>query len=501
MKPILRLEKITKYYPGVTALDSMDFTLNKGEVRALLGKNGAGKSTLVKILSGAVRPDSGKILIDDDHVTIDNPQNAFKKGISTVYQEMSLVPELTVAENILLGRWARKNLFGLPVIDLKEIRRQARASIDQLKVHLDLDALVSQLSIAEQQLTEIAKAISYGPRVLILDEPTSALPTEEVKIVHNVVRSLAEQGHSIIYVTHRLQEVPQVADSVTILRDGMHIGTIPVSEASAARIAQMMIGEDWQSEEFGKDIILGDVRLSVKHLNRKGVLHDISFEIRGGEILGIAGLLGSGRTELVRAIFGSDPFEGGEIHLKGKVVTKPSPSSMKHLGLGVTPEDRRMQGFVPVFSVQKNLTLASLERISRNGVLKPKIERSLAEKMVKEIDIKTAGLEVETGTLSGGNQQKVVIGNWLNTRPDVLIMDEPTRGIDIHAKEQIFSLMRDLAVEGMGILFISSEIEEILNIADRILIMKDGRLTNELFPKDIDLEHLMALVMEEKINA
>lgn len=497
MAAILTLEKVTKRYPGVVALDDVDFSLNAGEVRALLGKNGAGKSTLVKILSGAVRQDSGDIRIDQHPVTIHHPRDAFNQGISTVYQEMSLVPGLTVAENILLGRWPRKRQFGLSVINRKEIVRVAQASLDQLKVKLDLTELVLNLNVAQQQLVEIAKAISFNPRVLVLDEPTSALPEEGVDVLHGVVRQLALQGMAIIYVTHRLQEIPRVADSVTVLRDGRNIGTITVDQATPERIANMMIGVDWQRSQQQRASQLGEVKLAVRDLNRHGILHNVSFELRAGEVLGIAGLLGSGRTELLRAIFGLDPIDSGEIYVNNRRIARPKPNRMKACGIGLTPEDRKHQGLVLLFSVKNNLTLASLDRISDQGILRRRRERKMAEAMVRDIQIKTATLDVEARTLSGGNQQKVVIGNWLNTQPEVLIMDEPTRGIDIQAKEQIFNLVRKLAGQGLAVIFVSSEIEEVMDVADRILIMNQGYLTGEVKPQEIDLEKLFALVMEE----
>lgn len=497
MVSILSLEEVTKQYPGVVALDRVDFSLERGEVRALLGKNGAGKSTLVKILSGAVRPDSGGIRIDGKLVTIDSPRAAFEQGICTVYQEMSLVPGLTVAENILMGRWPQRRRLGISVIDRAQIRKIAQAALDQLQVKLNLDEVVSRLNVAQQQLIEIAKAISFDPRVLVLDEPSSALAAGEVEVLHKVVRRLGAQGRAIIYVTHRLQEVPHVADSVTVLRDGKHIGTVPAADATPARIADMMIGADWQRMERGKAAQIGKVKLSVRNLNRKGVLRNISFELRTGEVLGLAGLLGSGRTELVRAIFGLDPIDSGEIWVNGTLLTNPSPMAMKTLGVGLTPEDRKRQGLVLPFTLQDNLTLASLRRVNMYGVLQGPRERALAREMVDSLDIKTTGLRVPTVTLSGGNQQKVVIGNWLNTLPDVLLMDEPTRGIDIQAKEQIFRLVRDLAHRGLAVLFISSEIEEVLDVSDRILIMNQGCITGEVTPDAVDVERLMVLVMEE----
>jgi ribose transport system ATP-binding protein len=497
MPPILALEQLCKQYPGVIALDHVDFTMEKGEVRALLGKNGAGKSTLVKILSGAVHPDSGTIRIDGQPVTISSTGDAFHQGICTVYQELSLVPGLTVAENILLGRWPKQRILGLSVINRKAIRPIAKAALDQLEVSLNLDEQVSRLSVAQQQLIEIAKAISFNPRVLVLDEPTSALAANEVDVLHKVVRRLAEQGHAIIYVTHRLQEIPHVADSVTVLRDGKDMGTITAAEATPAVIANRMIGADWQRTEWGTGGQPGEVKLAVRNLNRKGLLHDVSFEVRGGEVLGIAGLLGSGRTELLRAIFGLDKMDSGEVYVKGELMRDPTPLSMKAHNVGLTPEDRKRQGLVLLFSVQDNLTLASLNRFSSRGILQRSRGATLAREMVKSLDIKTPGLGVATSTLSGGNQQKVVVGNWLNTLPEILLMDEPTRGIDIQAKEQIFHLVRHLASQGLAVVFISSEIEEVLDVADRILVMNQGRITGEVKPDEIDLEELLARVMEE----
>ncbi len=497
MSATLVLEQITKQYPGVLALDHVDFSMERGEVRALLGKNGAGKSTLVKILSGAVRPDGGEIRIEGKPVVITSPRDAFARGICTVYQEMSLVPALTVAENILLGRWPQQRRLGMGMIDRANIRRIAQASLDQLEVKLDLDEEVSRLSVAQQQIIEIAKAISFSPRVLVLDEPTSALPAGEVDVLHKVVRRLAEQGHAIIYVTHRLQEIPRVADSVTVLRDGKQIGTIPVAEATPASIAHMMIGTDWQRTNWGEGGEVGDVKLSVRHLHRRGMLNDISFDIRAGEVLGIAGLLGSGRTELVRAIFGRDSIDGGEIRVNGTRIANASPTVMKSHGVAMTPEDRKRQGLVLPFSLQGNLTLASLKRASVWGVLQRHKERALAQDMAKSLDIKSSGLGAPTSSLSGGNQQKVVVGNWLNTLPSVLLMDEPTRGIDIQAKEQIFNLVRDLARRGLAVLFISSEIEEVLDVSDRILVMNGGRITHEVKRDSLRLETLMELVMEQ----
>ncbi|KAA3656388.1 MAG: sugar ABC transporter ATP-binding protein [Chloroflexi bacterium] len=497
MPPILTINKLNKQYPGVKALDNVDFSINPGEVRALLGKNGAGKSTLIKILSGAVQPDSGEIFINEKAATIQSPRDAFELGIGTVYQEMSLVPGLTVAENILLGRWPIKSQVGLSFIDRKKIRQQAQKALDQLEVELDLNAQVSRLNVAQQQLVEIAKAISFDPPVLVLDEPTSALPSEEVEILHRVVRRLAAKGRAIMYVTHRLQEIPHVADSVTVLRDGKLVGTIPVAEASPEKIAQMMIGTDWTRSQFRQNGEPGEVKLAVRNLCQGETLRNVSFELRAGEVLGIAGLLGSGRTELLRTIFGLDSFDSGEIVVQETAVSHLTPRKMKTLGIGLTPEDRRRQGLVMPFSVKHNLTLASLNRVSKQGILQGKKETQVANGMVAKLDVKTAHLGVRTETLSGGNQQKVVVGNWLNTHPEILIMDEPSRGIDIQAKEQIFKLVRELARDGLAVLMVSSEIEEVLDVADRIIVMNSGTITHELNSAETNIEALLSLAMEE----
>ncbi len=497
MTPILSLSNITKTYPGVVALEDVSFTVDAGEVRVLLGKNGAGKSTAVKILSGAIQPDSGTIQIDGTPVSFSSPQDAYQKGLCTVYQEMSLIPGLTVAENISMGRWAQTRWLGIPVIDRAKIGQIASAALEQLEVAIDLNAQVSKLTLAHQQLVEIAKALSFNPRILMLDEPTSALTTHEVEVLHKVVRRLASQGRAMIYVTHRLQEIPHIATSVSVLRDGRFIGTISVGEATPQRIARMMFGESLQRAAQHGHHAAGEVRLSVRNLTRAGILHDISFELRSGEVVGIAGLMGSGRTELMRAIFGLDPIDSAEIIVNGTRVNRPSAGRMKDLGVGFTPEDRKRQGLVLPHTVRENLTLASLHRVSRRGIMNPSGEKRLAAAQIDAVSIKTPGMEVQVRTLSGGNQQKVLVGNWLNTLPKILMLDEPSRGIDIQAKEQIFNLIRDLAAQGLAVLFVSSEIEEVLDVADRILIMSHGKITGEVLPDTLGIEKLLALVMEE----
>lgn len=469
-------------------------TLKHGEVHALLGKNGAGKSTAIKLLSGAVVPDSGCIIVDGKECPINSPTAALQNGIATVYQEISLVPELTVAENILLGRWERAGALKILISHAKD-RELAREILARLKIELDPDAKVSQLKVAQQQLVEIAKAVSYNPRVLVLDEPTSALPKEQVEILHQVVRTLSGLGTAIIYVTHRLHEVPKIAHKVTILRDGKLVDTIPVEQATPTKITELMIGHDWKGMSFERRKKSGKPLLKVSNLSTPTKLRNIGLALYEGEVLGLAGLLSSGRTELLRAIFGLDEISEGEITVGDSRVRQPSPARMKKLGVAMTAEDRKRDGLILDFSVTTNTTLAPTDRISSRGWLNFNATRKLTRDMVAKLNVITSSLDVHVGTLSGGNQQKVVIGNWLNTEPRILLTDEPSRGVDVSAKQQIFKLLRSLAAEGMAVLFVSSEIEEVLDICDRILVIHEGSIIGEYDHGDIDLSTLLARTM------
>jgi len=495
--PILQAEGISKSYPGVRVLDCIDFSLMPGEVRALVGKNGAGKSTFVKIISGATNPDGGIIRMNGEPISIQTPADAFKYGIATVYQEMSLVMGLTVAENILLGHWPKSRSFGFQVIDKAKTIEIARESLDMMEIDIDPNAMVRNLSLPQQQMVEIAKALATKPKVLVLDEPTSALPAHEVDELLSLVRRLAGKGVAVIYVSHRLQELPRVVDSLTVFRDGHLVGTLPIADASPERIASMMIGTTLEKKQVAPHAISDVVRLSVEHLERKNHLHDISFELKEGEVLGIAGLLGSGRTELLRAIMGLDPIDGGCITVDGIKVSRPNPMQMKRLGVGMTPEDRKREGIVPILSVCKNLTLSCLDKISKKNVLSLSHERSLAQATMESLSIKARDLDVEAKSLSGGNQQKVVIGKWLNSQVRVLLMDEPTRGIDIEAKNQVYHLVRDLAKNGMSIIFVSSEIDEVMEVSDRVIVLTGGRIVETVKTADTTVEHVLTLSMSD----
>jgi ABC-type sugar transport system ATPase subunit len=495
--PILEIDNISKHYPGVQALQNVSMSVAVGEVRALLGKNGAGKSTLIKILSGATTPDEGQIRVNGVHVQLNNPAAVFAIGIGTVYQEMSLVPGLTVAENILLGRWP---LTGpAKVIDRRQLVKDAQAALDLMGATIKPNTLVADLSIPERQIVEIAKALSFKPKVLVLDEPTSSLPQNEVELLLKVVRQLASNGVAIIYVSHRLQEIPRVADSITVLRDGRLIDTIPVKAGSPEVIARMMIGEGWnKSFSHSTTTQSRKVIVSAERISVKGYLHEVSLDLHEGEVLGIAGLLGSGRTELLEVIIGLRKPASGGVYVEGELVKNPSPRFMRTRGIGLTPEDRKQKGLVLPLSVEQNLVMSSMNRISSGGILSIVQSRSLAREMVDKLSVATSGLNSLVSALSGGNQQKIVIGKWLNAQARVLLMDEPTRGIDIQAKDQVYRLVRELAQQGVGVIFVSSELEEVLEVSDRILILNHGRITTELLAENAKLDQVLALTIAEE---
>ena len=468
---ILRTVAIDKSYPGVHALDHMDFDLHEGEVHVLLGENGAGKSTFMKILSGSLSPDSGQIVLRGQEVAIANPTHARELGIGMVYQELSVIPYLSVAENIFLGRLPKRKPIG--TVDWSEATSQAKRILDDLGVDMDPREPVRNLGMGEQQLVEIAKALSMNANILLLDEPTSALSEEERERLFSILRRFQERGVAIVYVSHRLAEVPQIGHRVTVLRDGAKIGTFPAGAADEATLIRMMVGREL-GEQFPKE----KVKRGRELLRVRGVLNDLSLTLHEGEILGISGLLGAGRTKFARALFGIDPTDSGEIFLDGRKVEISSPSKAIELGLGYLTEDRK-DGLVPRLSVSANITLASLKRMTRLGFLSLQEERVVTEKHVEELDIQTPRLSQRVEFLSGGNQQKVALAKWLCSQARVLIFDEPTRGIDVGAKVEVFRLMNDLAKKGVGVIMISSELPEVLAMADRILVMAGGSFVAE----------------------
>ncbi len=488
---------IRKEYPGTLALEDVSVRFEPGKVCALLGKNGAGKSTLVRVLAGTVRPTSGQILVRGQPVRLQSAGDAFSQGIATVYQELSLIPGLTVAENILLGRMPKKGFM----IDWPSAREKSRAVLAEMGADIDVRQQASKLGVAQLQIVEIAKAMSFCPAVLMLDEPTSALARHETEMLFRAVRKLAANGVAIVYITHRLQELKDIADSVTVLRDGRHVGTTPLKDTSPAEIVRMIFGSVVQKQR--RIALDAEARpmLEVRGLSRGHVLRDVNFALRRGEILGIAGMLGSGRTELVRAIFGADRFDRGEILLDGKRATARSPGAMKRLGLGFIPENRKEQSLVLNLSTRGNFCLASLGKVGRLGWITRGREEKVARHYIERLAVKVADASQPVESLSGGNQQKVVVGKWLNTRPRVMLFDEPTRGIDLQAKQHIFQIMWDLSKEGISSLFISSELEELVEVCHRILIMKSGAIAGEVLPEEVSVEQLVVRCMEETSSA
>jgi ribose transport system ATP-binding protein len=498
--PVHRLETVSlrKEYPGTLALNDASLSFESGKIHALIGKNGAGKSTLVKILAGAIRPTRGSIVLNGEHLQLRSPADALQRGIIAVHQELSLVPELSVAENILLGRLPTRQGWGRTVIDWKSVFARTEEVLQSLGIELDLRARASTLGVAQQQVVEIAKAMSYRPSVLILDEPTSALAQHETDRLFELVRRLAGQGVILLYITHRLQELQRIADTVTVLRNGSVVGTIDIADATPSTIVQMMFGENLLKARPAELVARNEPFLAVRNLSKRGAFQNVSFAVNRGEIVGIAGLLGAGRTELLRAIFGADPPDEGDLLLEGTPVQPTSPQQMKNLGVALTPENRKEQGLVLLLSTSVNLCLASLDRIATHGFLTRLRERAIVDKNVRELDISVANIDAPITYLSGGNQQKVVVGKWLNTQPRLVLLDEPTRGIDLQAKQQMFQLIWEMSKRGISSIVVSSELEELLDLCHRILIMRQGQIVGEVQPQEISLDKLFAACMEEQ---
>jgi ribose transport system ATP-binding protein len=494
---MLKAVELRKEYPGTLALNNVSVEFETGQIHALIGKNGAGKSTLVKMLAGAVEPTSGKIFVKGREVKLQSPKDAFDKGIATVHQELSLVPEMTVAENILIGRLPKKKYAGGIFIDWGGTFGRAKQILDGMQVELDVRKKASELGVAQQQMVEIAKAMSFNPAVLMLDEPTSALAHHETENLFRLVKQLRYKGVAIIYITHRLQELGRIADKVTVLRDGNHIGTINMAEASNEKIVNMMFGQVIQKQR-PEDLAASDEKiLEVKNLCQKHKFENVNFALYKGEVLGIAGMLGSGRTELLKAIFGAEEFDAGQIIIDGVSFEKVTPQIMKSMGVAFTPEDRKKEGLIQILSTRANMCLASMDQIASNGFTTKTLEQKAVGKQVDKLQIKVADIEDEVSSLSGGNQQKVVVGNWLGTEPKVILFDEPTRGIDVQAKQQIFEVIWKLSGEGISSIIVSSELDELLEVCHRILIMKTGRIVGQVSPAQLSADELFVMCMEE----
>ncbi len=474
---LIELRGIVKEFPGVLALDRVDFDLKRGEVHVLVGENGAGKSTLIKILTGAYSCDEGTIILRGHPVQIENPRRAQELGISVIYQEFNLVPNISVAENVFLGR---EPLYARPgIINWRAMERAAALVLRELGVVIDPRAIVKTLGVAHQQMVEIARALSMKADIIVMDEPTSALSEREIAELFDAIRSLRGRGVGIIYISHRLQEVFEVGDRVTVLRDGRRIQTLPLAEADVDLLIRLMVGREIR-EKFPKvSTAIGVEVLAVRGLRRWGVLHDITFSLRKGEILGVAGLMGAGKSELARALFGADPIDDGTIVLEGRPFALRTPAQAIRNGIALLPEDRKAHGLVLSMGVRENLTLPILPSLSPFWVLQEGRERTLAQEFVRRLRIRTPHLDQPVRFLSGGNQQKVVLAKWLLSRARVFIFVEPTRGIDVGAKVEVYQLMNTLVAEGGAIIMFSSELPEILGMSDRILVMHEGRINGE----------------------
>ncbi|KJK11432.1 D-ribose transporter ATP-binding protein [Terrabacter sp. 28] len=489
---LLELEGVSKAFPGVKALTGVGLELRHGEVLALVGENGAGKSTLMKLLSGIHTPDAGSFRLDGQPFTPQGPKHAESLGISIIHQEFNLMPDLTVAQNIFIGREPR---VGRIFTRDRRLNQAAADLLERLGLALDPRAVVGSLTVAKQQMVEIAKALSHDARVLIMDEPTAALNDAEVEVLHDLIRRFVSPRTGVIYISHRMDELKAISQRIAVLRDGSYVGTVDTAATSMPEVISMMVGRTIQTQARPENVRADrETLLSVRGLSTKALLQDVGFDLRRGEILGFAGLMGAGRTEVARALVGADPITAGTITLRGRPVSISNPAQAAALGIGYLSEDRKHLGLLLEQSVQTNIALSSLgDHFSRRGFVDDKAIATRAAASVKALGIKTPSIKQDVRNLSGGNQQKVVIAKWLTKDCDVLIFDEPTRGIDVGAKEEIYRLLNDLAAQGKSIIMISSELPEVLRMAHRVLVMSEGRVTGELSHAEATQESVMHL--------
>ncbi|MBF9015995.1 MULTISPECIES: sugar ABC transporter ATP-binding protein [unclassified Oceanispirochaeta] len=491
---ILETRNISKGFPGVQALKNVGFSLHKGEVHALIGENGAGKSTLIKILTGAHQPDGGEIILEGEKLSDMNPHQAMSCGISAIYQEFNLIPYLTVAENMYFGREFTKSCF----LDMEKMNKSASEIFASMGVDIDPGTQVSELSVAYKQLVEIAKAVSQNSRILIFDEPTAALTNSETENLFKLIKKLQNEGVSIIYISHRLEELQIIADRITVLRDGQYIDTVNIKDIDRAGLISLMVGRDLGVDFPKPPESTGDTVLEVRNMNTRGFLKDINFKLKKGEILGFGGLVGAGRTEIARALFGLDRLESGEILLNGSKVTNKNPGAAIANGIGLIPEDRKDQGVLLNLSIRENIGYTFIQKISDGIFINRRKEKKLVDDFTKRLAIKCSSVEQRVSNLSGGNQQKVVLAKWLAGDCDVLIFDEPTRGIDVGAKQEIYNLIRELAESGKGIILISSEMPELIGMSERIIVMHEGVIEGELTSEDVTQEKILDLASGSK---
>ncbi len=491
---ILEVFGIYKTYTGAKpVLQNVNFNLKRGEIHALLGENGAGKSTLIKIISGVLQPDSGEIILEGKKIHLKNSMDAQRHGIAAVFQELALFSELSVAENIFIGHYKYSPF--LKNIDWKNLYKEAENLLNSLGIESNPKVLVKNLSIAERQLVEIARVLSINPKILIMDEPTSSLTLEETQKLFNIIKNLKNRGTSIIFISHRLEEVFEIADRVTVLRDGQYIGTREVKDTNMDELIQMMVGRKLEDMYPKVEAKRGDILLKVEGLTKHGEFYDISFGLYEGEVLGIADLVGSGRTEVAQTIFGIRKKDKGKIYIEGKEVEINNPKDAISNGIIYVPEDRHQHGLLLPMDIVCNVTLPILQSLANRGVINKKEEENLTKRYYELLDIRSAGLRQKVINLSGGNQQKVVLAKWLATNPRILILDEPTRGVDVGAKVAIYNLINKLVQEGYGIILISSEMPEVIGMSDRILVMHEGRLVGSLTRKDATQERILSLAL------
>ncbi len=491
----LEFRNISKIFPGVRALDNISFKANSGEVVAMLGENGAGKSTLLKILNGDYKADGGQYLLNGEEKHFKSPMEAIEAGISIIYQERQFIPYLSVAENIFMEDIpVRKAGF----IDFRELNKEAQDIIDTFQLPIKATEQIRNLSVAHQQMVEIMKAYRRHPKVIAFDEPTASLSDTEIDTLFSIIKKLKEQGLIILYVSHRLREIFRITDQVVVIKDGKFIAQLATKDTSENELIKLMVGRDLGNiyENLDRNTRKGDVILDVRHLKNPWV-HDVSFQLHRGEILGFAGLIGAGRTETMRAVFGADSWQEGEIILEGRKVHFKSPKEAIKSGIGLATEDRKEQGIFSIRSVLDNIIVASMEKVSKGQWLLPAKERAVALQGIKDFRIKTPDEEKHIGELSGGNQQKVILARWLATDPKVLILDEPTKGIDVGAKAEIYQMACDLAKKGIGVIIVSSELQEIIGLSDRILVMREGKITGELNPKETTESEILSYAMRE----
>jgi len=493
---ILIMKDITKVFPGVTALKNVTFTCKKAEVHALMGENGAGKSTLIKLLNGISHPTGGEIYFKGQPFKANTPQEAQKAGIAIIYQELNLVPNMNAVENIFLGREIIRN----GVVRFPLMKKKAREILDSLDVEVNLDVPVSKLSVAHQQMVEIAKSLSMDATLMVMDEPTASLTTHEIESLYKTIRRLKSKGVTIIYISHHLDEVFEIADRVTVLKDGECMGTKDVESIDEQTLIRMMVGRALEEIYPPKAEKVGEKIMEIRGLTRKGVINDIYLDIYEGEILGVAGLVGSGRTELARAIFGADKTDGGAICISGKKVSINNPTDAMKNNIGFVTEDRKGQGLILGLTVKQNVTLSLIKELTRFNLISGKREKELVSSFISSLKIATPNMDAKVLNLSGGNQQKVVLAKWLARKCKIIILDEPTRGIDVGAKVEIYNLMRELANKGTAIIMISSELPEILGMSDRIAIMRNGKVVGKLSHDDASEEKILECAMGGSIQ-